>query len=112
NQEPFWGFALVKWHRREELSGKEVIDHEAKRIGIVKDLAYSTDGKLALLIQGEGGDEGFLPFGSVEKIGDVIFVKPQANIEPIPMRTCPSCKLKVPEDAKFCPRCGKRFEGK
>jgi hypothetical protein len=39
---------MVKWHRREELSGKEVIDQEAKRIGTVKDLAYSADGKLAL----------------------------------------------------------------
>jgi sporulation protein YlmC with PRC-barrel domain len=104
--------ALVKWHRREELSGKEVIDQEARRIGTVKDLAYSADGKLALLIQKEGGEEGFLPFGGVERIGDVVFVKSSSSIEPIPMRTCPSCKLKVPEDSKFCPRCGKRFEGR
>jgi len=42
---------LVKWHRREEVVGKEIIDGEAKKIGTVKDLAWSNDGKLAIVVE-------------------------------------------------------------
>jgi sporulation protein YlmC with PRC-barrel domain len=64
---------LVKWHHREELVGKEIIDGEAKKIGAVKDLAWSNEGKLAIVVERGREEEYYLPFDQVEKIGDVVF---------------------------------------
>ena len=64
---------MVKWHHREELVGKEIIDGEAKKIGAVKDLAWSNEGKLAIVVERGREEEYYLPFDQVEKIGDVVF---------------------------------------
>ena len=68
---------LVKWHHREELVGKEIIDGEAKKIGAVKDLAWSNEGKLAIVVERGREEEYYLLFDQVEKIGDVVFVAPE-----------------------------------
>ncbi|MGD0178024.1 MAG: hypothetical protein ABSC50_14490 [Candidatus Bathyarchaeia archaeon] len=46
---------MVKWHHREELVGKEIIDGEAKKIGAAKDLAWSNEGKLAIVVETRRG---------------------------------------------------------
>ena len=66
---------MVKWHHREELVGKEIIDGEAKKIGAVKDLAWSNEGKLAIVVERGREEEYYLPFDQVEKIGDVVFAR-------------------------------------
>ncbi len=103
---------MVKYHRREEIAGKEVIESEAKKVGIVKDLAYSLDGKVALIVEQnmEKGkiQEGFLSFDKIEKVGDVVLVKSVQDLEVVPVieRTCPNCKGKNPIDSKYCFKCG------
>lgn len=101
---------MPKYRRREDIVGKEAIDAEAKRIGSVKDLAWAVEGKLALVIEKERGEEAFLAFDQIEKIGDVVFIKSSSGLENIPSKICPTCKLKNPVDAKFCARCGKTLE--
>ena len=103
---------LVKWHRREEVAGKEIIDDAAKKIGIVKDLAWSNEGKLAIVVERGREEESYLPFDQVEKIGDVVFIKGSTSLESVPMKTCPVCKHKNLLDAKFCQKCGKTLEEK
>lgn len=104
--------SLVKWHRREEVVGKEIIDGVAKKVGNVKDLAWSNDGKLAIVVERGREEESYLPFDQVEKIGDVVFIKGSSGLESVPMKTCPVCKHKNLLDAKFCQRCGKTLEEK
>jgi|APFre7841882654_1041346.scaffolds.fasta_scaffold64413_2 sporulation protein YlmC with PRC-barrel domain len=106
------GLALVRWRRREEVIGKDVISGDAKKIGVTKDLAWSEDGIFALIVEGADEEESCLPFDSVEKIGDVIFVKAKASLLSIPMRTCPMCKHKNPIEAMFCAKCGRTLEEK
>jgi sporulation protein YlmC with PRC-barrel domain len=101
---------MPKWRRREEIVGKEAIDSEAKKVGSVKDLAWVPEGKLALVIEKERGEEAYLAFDQIEKIGDVVFIKSSSALESIPSKVCPTCKLKNPIDAKFCARCGKTLE--
>lgn len=101
---------LVKWHRREEVVGKEIIDGEAKKTGTVKDLAWSNDGKLAIVVERGREEESYLPFDQVEKIGDVVFIKTSSSLESVPMKTCSVCKHKNFLDARFCQRCGKSLE--
>ena len=103
---------MVKWHRREEVSGKEIIDDDAKKVGTVKDLAWSTEGKLAIVVERGKEEESYLSFDQVEKIGDVVFIKGSSSLESVPMRTCPVCKHKNLVDAKFCQKCGKTLEEK
>jgi len=103
---------LTKYHRREELVGKEVIESEAKKVGTVKDLAYSLEGKVALVVEHtmEKGkiQEGFLSFDKIERIGDVVLVKSVQDLEvaPVVERACPNCKAKNPVDSKYCFKCG------
>jgi len=103
---------LGKWRRREEIVGKEVIDGDAKKIGITKDIAWSDEGTLALVIEGVDEQDSFLEFEDVERIGDVIFIKPKASLQLIPMKTCPMCKQKNPLEAMFCAKCGHSLESK
>jgi sporulation protein YlmC with PRC-barrel domain len=103
---------LVKWRRREEIIEKEIIDGEAKKIGTVKDLAWSNEGKLAIVVERGREEESFLAFDQVEKIGDVVFIKGSISLESVPMKTCPVCRHKNLVDAKFCQKCGKTLEEK
>ena len=103
---------MVQWRRREEVIGKEVIDGEAKRLGVTKDLAWSNSGQLALVVEIGDEEESFLSFDEIEKIGDVVFVKAKSDLEKVPMISCPICKHRNPLEAKFCAKCGRTLEGK
>lgn len=71
---------MIKWRRREEIIGKEVINGEANKLGVTKDLAWSSEGHLALVIESGEQDESFLPFDDIEKIGDVVLVKAKSTV--------------------------------
>jgi len=89
-----------------------VIDGDAKKVGVTKDLAWSDDGGFALVVEVADEEEYLLPFDNVEKTGDVIFVKAKASLQAVPMRTCPICKHKNPVEAMFCAKCGRSLEEK
>jgi len=92
--------------------GKEVIDSDAKRVGTSKDLAWSIDGGLALVIESSDEEEALLPFEEIERIGDVVFVKSKTTLQTIPSVECPVCKHRNPLEAKFCAKCGRTLEVK
>jgi len=103
---------LVQWRRREEVIGKEVVDSEAKKLGVTKDFAWSSDGRLALVIEAGEEEESFLSFDDIEKIGDVVFVKAKSALVVAPSVICPVCKQKNLVEAKFCAKCGRVLENK
>jgi sporulation protein YlmC with PRC-barrel domain/ribosomal protein L40E len=106
-----------KYYKREELVGKHVYDAKAKRIGPVSDIAYSKDGKTALIVGGTT-----ISFEKISEIGDIIILKAEQNIMPelsAPKRVvelvdgqkiCPKCDRKNEKPAKFCIKCGYRFQ--
>jgi sporulation protein YlmC with PRC-barrel domain len=102
----------VQWRRREEVIGKEVVDSEAKKLGVTKDFAWSSDGRLALVIESGEEEESFLSFDDIEKIGDVVFVKAKSALVVAPSVICPVCKHKNLVEAKFCAKCGRILESK
>jgi sporulation protein YlmC with PRC-barrel domain len=102
---------LVEWKRREEVIGKDVIDGDAKKLGVTKDLAWSNDGRMALVIETDE-DEFFLSFTEIERIGDVVFVKARSALAAAPSVICPVCKHKNLPEAKFCAKCGRTLEAK
>lgn len=104
--------ALVQWRRREEVVGKDVVDSEARKLGITKDFAWSSDGRLALVIEAGEEEESYLPFEDIQKIGDVVFVKARSALVVAPSVTCPVCKHKNLVEAKFCAKCGRLLESR
>lgn len=101
---------MARWRRREEVIGKVVIDGEAKKIGVTKDVAWSDDGKLALVIESDD-NEFILPFPGIEKVGDVVFAKPKDSLIKVPSIKCPQCATRNLQEAKFCAKCGHNLEG-
>jgi len=102
---------LVEWKRREDVIGKDVIDGDAKKLGVTKDLAWSNDGRMALVIETDE-EEFFLSFSEIERIGDVVFVKAKSALASAPSVICPVCKHKNLPEAKFCAKCGRTLEVK
>ncbi|MGA8857805.1 MAG: PRC-barrel domain-containing protein [Candidatus Bathyarchaeia archaeon] len=102
----------MQWRRREEVIGKEVVDSEAKKLGVTKDFAWSSDGRLALVIEAGEEEESFLSFDDIEKIGDVVFVKAKSALVVAPSVICPVCKNKNLVEAKFCAKCGRILENR
>ena len=102
----------MQWRRREEVIGKEVVDSEAKKLGVTKDFAWSSDGRLALVIESGEEEESFLSFDDIEKIGDVVFVKAKSALVVAPSVICPVCKHKNLVEAKFCAKCGRVLESR
>ncbi|MGD0689289.1 MAG: PRC-barrel domain-containing protein [Candidatus Bathyarchaeia archaeon] len=102
----------MQWRRREEVIGKEVVDSEAKKLGVTKDFAWSSDGRLALVIEAGEEEESFLSFDDIEKIGDVVFVKAKSALVVAPSVICPVCKNKNLVEAKFCAKCGRVLENR
>jgi sporulation protein YlmC with PRC-barrel domain/ribosomal protein L40E len=90
--------------------GKDVIDADAKKLGVTKDLAWSDDGRLAFVIEFDDEEESFLSFNDIERIGDVVFVKAKSALTAAPSITCPVCKHKNLPEAKFCAKCGRTLE--
>ena len=103
---------MAQWRRREELVGKEIINSDAKKVGTAKDLAWTNDGQLALIIEMNDEEEAFLPFEEIETVGDVVFVKAKSELQTAPTITCPVCKHRNLLEAKFCAKCGKALEVK
>jgi sporulation protein YlmC with PRC-barrel domain len=103
---------LVEWKRREEIVGKDVIDGDAKKLGVTKDIAWASDGRMALVIETGDDEEFFLSFTDIERIGDVVFVKTKSALTTAPSVTCPVCKHKNLPEAKFCAKCGRTLEVK
>ena len=102
----------MQWRRREEVIGKDVVDSEAKKLGVTKDFAWSSDGRLALVIEAGEEEELFLSFDDIEKIGDVVFVKAKSALVVAPSVICPVCKQKNLVEAKFCAKCGRILESR
>lgn len=103
---------MVQWRRREELIGKDVIDSDAKKIGVSKDLAWSNTGGLALIIEVGDEEEVFLPFNEIQRMGDIVFVKAKPAMEKVPTLTCPICRHRNLMEAKFCAKCGRTLQMK
>jgi sporulation protein YlmC with PRC-barrel domain/ribosomal protein L37E len=119
-----------RYHRLDELVGKDVYDAKAKKIGTVVDMGYSKNGKTALIIRVASAsildkspavkelvlshvDKGrfaALMFGRVSEIGDIILLKPEPQFEY--GETPDSIHGKIVETAqtKPCPECGRENE--
>ena len=120
-----------KFFKREELVGKLVINQQACIEGKIKDLALTEDGKMGLLVEREEDIDILINLEDIEKIRDVILLKPKGAVreastlteatpqpaEPKkqpPKKTsgniCPSCGHENKTAVNFCVKCGEKLQ--
>ena len=108
-----------KFYKREDLVGKDVIDFEAKKLGVVKDIAFNDEGKLAFTVIRktlEGVEEEvFIPMDRIYKLWDVVLLKSEPTPAPFPPsmpseKICSKCSYRNKPDARFCVKCGSSLE--
>lgn len=108
----------LSYVRREDVTGKKAITPDGNSFGVVKDLAFSTDGSVGLVITRKDDSETVVPIRQTSAIGEFILLSakpmekapappvPQPMAAPNPSSTCPSCGKPVKPGAKFCGKCG------
>jgi len=104
------GGAPPKYYVKEELIGKEIFDSRVRRVGSVKDIAYSKEGKVAL-VTNQQRKQPIIPFDFVDQIGDIITLKSSWREPSEPNKVCPACGVRNPSYAtRYCVSCGAKFE--
>lgn len=114
-----------KFFRRDEIVGKDVYDSEAKKVGSVSDLAFSSDAKPALVVSKQDKSEEIVPLEFVDRLGDIVLLKvnrlsdaPQTSqtqpsqtdvSAPSSGRICVKCGQVNPLSARFCTKCRNQF---
>ncbi len=104
--------------RKEEVEGKTVIDSSGKVTGKVKDIVFSIDGNVTLIIEKPDGAETQLPLSRVMGISEFVVMKELsspyrskgltgASSGADGSKTCKFCGAEMPQDTNWCPSCGK-----
>jgi sporulation protein YlmC with PRC-barrel domain len=118
-----WLMAPKSFHK-EELVGKSVVDSLGNVRGKVKDVIFSLDGNVALIIDNMEGAEARIPLNKVTGISDYVVMRTDAAPEApmgapmsaAPMTTlsapggpsaCKFCGTTIPPDTTYCPGCGR-----
>jgi sporulation protein YlmC with PRC-barrel domain len=119
---------LSKSFHKEEVEGKTVVDSLGAVRGKVKDLVFSLDGNVALIIESVDGSEARVPLSRVTGISDYVVVRTEVAPEPgtapvasgVPGASYPSfanpteassackfCGTIIPAGSTYCPGCGR-----
>lgn len=98
--------------RKEEVQGKTVIETSGKVGGKVKDLTFSLDGTITLIVAKEDGTEVQVPLKQVIGISDHVVVRSDAPaIAPAARFSgaggCKYCGAELPAGTTWCPACGR-----
>jgi sporulation protein YlmC with PRC-barrel domain len=97
--------------RKEEIAGKTVIDSSGRNTGKVKDLTFTLDGKITLIVEKTDGSEEQIPLSRVLGVSDNVVVREQV-VPSVPVASpgmviCRSCGRESPIGTLWCPSCGK-----
>jgi sporulation protein YlmC with PRC-barrel domain len=100
-----------KAFRKEDITGKTVIYSSGRNTGTVKDLTFTLDGTITLLVEKNDGGEVQIPLSKVMGVADNVIVKDESAMRasgPAPgMVACKSCGREAPIGTLWCPSCGK-----
>lgn len=104
--------------KREDVIDKEVFDLKGKRVGSVKDIAFTPSGKMGLVISKPDKSEEVISMDNISSMGDIIVLRAPAALETpeakptaplLAQKICPFCKHPNKPEYRYCIRCGKRF---
>lgn len=105
---------------KKDVENKIVVDVSGKSAGTGRDIAFSLDGRLALVVAGKNGKEIQIPMSRVMGVTEYIIISPEeATTKPIQTphtqpqtqtqaaRICANCGTPLKAGARFCEKCGK-----
>jgi len=92
-----------KFFRREDISGKEVYDLEAKHVGRVVDIGFNPSGEIGLIIENDKGETEFFDFSTVHAIRDIVLIKSKIAT------VCPNCGSPIRPGNVYCTKCGAKL---
>jgi sporulation protein YlmC with PRC-barrel domain len=109
-----------KSFHKEELEGKAVIDSSGTVRGKVKDVVFSLDGSVALILEKEDGGEARVSMSRVLGISDYVVMKGESTMD-APLAAAPPatlagsasatvcrfCGTTIPAGTTWCPSCGR-----
>ena len=80
-------------------------------IGNAKQVGIDSNQSVVLIIIKKDGTEGSIPWSSIRKVGDVIFLgNPSSEIQPNQPGKCSKCGFSNKEGSKFCEECGSKLQ--
>jgi sporulation protein YlmC with PRC-barrel domain len=100
-------------YRKQDVEKKTVVEATGNTAGIARDIGFSLDGKLTLIISSPDGKETQIPMSRVQGVGVFIVLKPETQssastqqIVPPTVPKCMKCGAALKPAAKFCTVCG------
>lgn len=104
--------------RKEEIADKTVIDSSGRVVGKVKDLTFTLDSTITLIVERTDGSTLQVPLNKVMGVSDHVIIKEEtvasramptaATMASTPgMVTCKFCGTKAPAGTQWCPNCGR-----
>jgi PRC-barrel domain. len=92
-----------RFYRREEIIGKIAINMLGKSVGSVKDIAYDSEGRMALIVDSKDEGEKYFSIDEIVAIGDYVLVgKAKSTV-----KKCQNCGFENKLEYKYCMNCGK-----
>lgn len=92
---------------KEKVIGMQVIDGEARLIGVAKDVSFAIgETKMFMVVELKDGKIQEFPWEDIQAVGDFVLLKPKPKIEavaPTPVVT----PTQAPTAQPLCPTCGK-----
>jgi sporulation protein YlmC with PRC-barrel domain len=96
--------------RKEDVEGKVVIDPSGKTVGKAREIAFSLDGTLALIVVGIDNSESQIPTSKIQGFADYIILKTEtasAAADPnLPIRPPQATSPPVPRTPLYPPASG------
>lgn len=112
--------------RKEEIAEKTVIDSSGRIIGKVKDLTFTLDGSITLIVERQDGSALHVPLNRVMGVSDHVVIKDDNSTQrsaatgaptqmtaagtsaPAPgMVACKYCGALAKQGTQWCPGCGR-----
>ena len=93
------------------ISGKDVFDDNAKKIGIAKQVGVDSQNSVVLVITTINGDDITIRWEQIKKIGEIVLLENVTadNQQGSPGNNCSNCNFSNSSDSKFCESCGQKL---
>ena len=93
------------------ISGKDVFDDNAKRIGIAKQVGVDSQNSVVLVVTTIEGDDITIKWEQIKKIGEIVLLgnSNTVNQQGSSGTNCPNCNFSNSPDSKFCESCGSKI---
>ena len=89
------------------IEGRSVIDENANKIGIAKQVGIDAAQSMVLVISKNDGSEGSIPWKNIKKVGEVVLLgNPEETSQP---GKCSECGFINKDGSKFCEECGTKI---